>query len=64
MVQRGWLTWLFCLLVFLDELVQGGTVITDVGLVHFYRDPDIDMKGFALAFVVLDELTEKVNRKR
>jgi hypothetical protein len=39
-----------------DELVQGGTVITDIGLDHYYSDPEIDLKTFALAAVVLDLL--------
>jgi len=39
-----------------DELVEGGVVITDIGLDHYYLDPDIDLKTFALASVVLDLL--------
>jgi len=44
-----------------DELVQGGVVITDIGLDHYYSDPEIDLKTFALASVVLD-LLEGRNR--
>jgi len=39
-----------------DELVDGGIVITDIGLDHYYLDPEIDLKTFALASVVLDLL--------
>jgi hypothetical protein len=39
-----------------DELVPRGVVITDVGLDHYYRDPEIDLKAVALAYVVFDEL--------
>jgi len=39
-----------------DELVEGGIVITDIGLDHYYLDPDIDLKTFALASVVLELL--------
>jgi hypothetical protein len=39
-----------------DELVQRGMVITDIGLDHYYRDPEIDLKTLALARVVLDVL--------
>ena len=39
-----------------DELVEGGIVITDIGLDHYYLDPEIDLKTFALASVVLDLL--------
>jgi hypothetical protein len=36
-----------------DELVSGGIVITDIGLDHYYRDLEIDLKTFALAYVVI-----------
>src|SRR5574341_1864164 len=39
-----------------DELVPRGVVITDVGLDHYYRDPEIDLKTVALAYVVFDEI--------
>ncbi len=39
-----------------DELVPGGIVVTDVGLDHYYRDPDIDLKTIALVNIVLEEL--------
>jgi hypothetical protein len=45
-----------------DELVPGGVVITDMGLDHYYRDPDIDFKTFAVAHVVLTMLEEKRTR--
>ncbi|MEW5975739.1 MAG: hypothetical protein AB1898_08025 [Acidobacteriota bacterium] len=37
-----------------DELVPNGIVITDLGLDHYYRDPEIDLKTLALALVVLE----------
>ena len=39
-----------------DELIEGGIVITDIGLDHFYADPEIDLKTFALAQVAMDAL--------
>jgi hypothetical protein len=42
-----------------DELIDGGIVITDIGLDHYYLDPDIDLKTFALAAVVLDLLERR-----
>jgi len=39
-----------------DELIPGGIAVTDVGLDHYYRDPVIERKTLALAYVVLDEL--------
>lgn len=42
-----------------DELVAGGIVITDVGLDHYYLDREIDLKTFALAYVVLNLLEER-----
>ena len=42
-----------------DEIVPGGVVVTGIGLDHYYRDPEIDLKTFALANVVLEELERK-----
>ena len=42
-----------------DELVAGGIVVTDVGLDHYYLDREIDLKTFALAYVVLNLLEER-----
>ena len=47
-----------------DELVEGGIVITDIGLDHYYLDPDIDLKTFALASVVLDLLEGRDQQHR
>jgi hypothetical protein len=44
------------LTLLLDEIISGGGVITDLGLDHYYRDPEIDLKTVALATVVLEEL--------
>jgi hypothetical protein len=32
-----------------DELTPNGLIIADLGLDHYYRDPEIDRKTFALA---------------
>jgi hypothetical protein len=42
-----------------DELVDGGIVVTDLGLDHYYQDPAIDLKTLALTEVVLDELRRR-----
>jgi hypothetical protein len=39
-----------------DELVEGGLVVTEVGLDHYFRAPDIDVRTVALTYAVLDEL--------
>jgi hypothetical protein len=39
-----------------DELIEGGAVITDVGLDHYYRDSLIDLKTVALAHIVIREI--------
>jgi hypothetical protein len=39
-----------------DELIDGGVVITDIGLDHYYLDPEIDLKTFALTAVILELL--------
>ena len=39
-----------------DQLVPGGIVITDVGLDHYYLDPEIDLKTFALCSVVINQM--------
>ncbi|MFQ5938132.1 MAG: hypothetical protein ACE5LB_17150, partial [Acidiferrobacterales bacterium] len=51
------------LTLLLDELISGGGVITDIGLDHFYRDPEIDLKTLALAVVVLEELRRRSKMK-
>lgn len=35
-----------------DEITENGIVITEIGLDHHYKDPDIDKKTIALAMVV------------
>jgi hypothetical protein len=37
-----------------DELVPGGIVVTNIGLDHYYKDPIIELKTIALAYVVLE----------
>jgi hypothetical protein len=44
-----------------DELAHGGPAIIQVGLDHYYRDPEIDLKTLALAFTVLIELGASVS---
>jgi hypothetical protein len=39
-----------------DELAHGGRTIVQVGLDHYYRDPDLDLKTVALALTVMTEL--------
>jgi hypothetical protein len=39
-----------------DELVEGGIVVTEVGLDHYFRDPAIELKTVALTYVVLEQL--------
>lgn len=40
-----------------DEVTDGGTVISELGLDHYYSHPDIDRKTIALALVVADMKT-------
>ena len=47
-----------------DELVEGGIAVTEVGLDHYYRDPAIDLKTTALAYLVLDELRQQADRSK
>lgn len=42
-----------------DEVLEGGIVITDVGLDHYYLDPEIGLKTLALARVVFDQLERR-----
>ena len=40
----------------IDELAHGGTTVLEVGLDHYYRDPEIHLKTVALALVVVREV--------
>ena len=40
----------------MDELAHGGPAILQVGLDHYYRDPELDLKTLALALTVMLEL--------
>lgn len=42
-----------------DELVPGGVVVTEIGLDHYYKDPIIELKTIALAYVVLEEVERR-----
>ena len=39
-----------------DELAHGGPAILQIGLDHYYRDPQLDLKTLALALTVMIEL--------
>ncbi len=39
-----------------DEIADGGLTIVQVGLDHYYRDPELDLKTLALALTVMLEL--------
>lgn len=39
-----------------DELAHGGMTILQIGLDHYYRDPQLDLKTLALALTVMLEL--------
>jgi len=39
-----------------DEFAHGGRTIVQVGLDHYYRDPELDLKTVALALTVMTEL--------
>jgi hypothetical protein len=40
----------------MDELAHGGPAILQVGLDHYYRDPELDLKTLALALTVMIDL--------
>ena len=40
----------------MDEVAHGGPAILQVGLDHYYRDPELDLKTLALALTVMLEL--------
>lgn len=42
-----------------DELTERGLVVTEVGLDHYFRAPDIDLRTVALTYAVLDELARR-----
>ncbi len=42
-----------------DELTERGLVVTEIGLDHYFRAPDIDLKTVALTYAVLDELARR-----
>jgi hypothetical protein len=42
-----------------DELIPGGVTIIELGVDHFYRDPDINVKSLAIANVVADAVSGK-----
>ena len=38
-----------------DEVTENGIVVTELGLDHYYKSPDIDKKTIALALMVAEE---------
>jgi hypothetical protein len=44
-----------------DELIAGGFVVTEVGLDHYFRASDIDIRTVALTYAVLDELERRAS---
>ena len=42
-----------------DELLPGGITITELGLDHYFRDPQIDLKTLALTHVVIEAISEQ-----
>ena len=38
-----------------DEIIDQGIVVTELGLNHYFRDPDIDLKTLALALMAVGE---------
>ena len=51
------------LTLLLDEVISGSGVITDIGLDHYYRDPQIDLKTFALTMVMIEEVRRRSQMK-
>jgi hypothetical protein len=47
-----------------DEIVPQGDTIIELGLDHYYRHPEIDLKTIALATTVIDLLEESPRRQR
>jgi hypothetical protein len=47
-----------------DELVEGGLVVTELGLDHYFRAPDIDVRTVALTYAVLEEVERRAARDR
>jgi len=47
-----------------DELTEQGLVVTEVGLDHYFRAPDIDLRTVALTYAVLDELEQRAHYPR
>jgi hypothetical protein len=44
----------------IDKLAHGGGAIVQVGLDHYYRDPELDLKTVALALTVVTELGDQL----
>ena len=51
------------LTLLVDQLIDGGVAITDIGLDHYYLDPEIDLKTFAMAAVILDLLDGRAKNR-
>jgi len=45
----------------IDELAHGGTTVIEVGLDHYYKDPDIHLKTVALSLTVIREVIGSID---
>jgi hypothetical protein len=46
----------------IDAFAHGGRTIVQIGLDHYYRDPEFDLKTLALALTVAIELGSELPR--
>jgi hypothetical protein len=42
-----------------DELTRDGLVVTEIGLDHYFRAPDIDVRTVALTYAIFEELARR-----
>ena len=45
----------------IDELAHGGTTVIEVGLDHYYKDPDIHLKTVAISLTVIREVIGSID---
>ena len=48
-----------CLTTLTDELTPQGVVITELGLDHYYKHPNIDKKAIALMYTALQIIDKR-----
>ncbi|HSG66252.1 MAG TPA: hypothetical protein VLD39_14675 [Gammaproteobacteria bacterium] len=46
-----------------DELTDDGLVVTEVGLDHYFRAPDIDIRTVALTYAIFEELARRQGQR-